>query len=169
MRNLKGLQDCIGVTYVHPTWQFTKPDEDDHRGWVFGSPDGEPLSNTAGYGSFPTNWGEEEPHMNAKSIRELYERADDDKGKYILPVLWDIKLNTIVSNESSEIIRMLNTEFNAFAKYPEIDLYPESLASDIDAMNAWVYPSFNNGVYRCGLASSQEAYDAAIGKFPIQV
>lgn len=162
VRNLKGLQDCIGITYVHPTWQFTKPGEDDHRGWVFGSKDGEPLKNTAGYGSFPTDWGEEEPHMNAKSIRELYEKANDDKGKYILPVLWDTKLNTIVSNESSEIIRMLNSEFNDFAKHPEIDLYPESVAKDIDAINSWVYPSFNNGVYRCGLASSQEAYDAAI-------
>jgi len=162
VRNLKGLQVCIGVTYVHPTWQFTKPGIDDHRGWVFGKKDGQPLKNTAGYGSFPSDWGEKEPHFNAKSIRDLYEKANDDKGKYILPVLWDTKMNTIVSNESSEIIRMLNSEFNEFAKNKDLDLYPEELSKEIDAVNAWVYPTFNNGVYRCGLASSQEAYNAAI-------
>lgn len=161
--NLKGLQDVIGVTYVHPTWQFTRPGVDDHRGWVFGSfLDGKPLSNTAGIGSFPSHWGEEDPNMGAKCIRDIYEMANDTTGKYILPVLWDKKHKTIVSNESADIMRMLNSEFNDFAKNPDLDLYPSHLQKDIDAVNGWVYPSINNGVYRCGLASTQDMYDAAI-------
>ena len=79
-----------------------------------------------------------------------------------MPVLWDKKLNTIVSNESSEIIRMLNSEFNDFSPRPELDLYPEHMRKEIDAVNDWVYPSINNGVYRCGFATSQAAYDSAI-------
>ena len=135
---LKGLEDVIGMTYVHPTWQYTKPGVDEHRGWVFGSNNGEPLTSTSGGGSFPISWGEEDPNMGAKTIREIYEKVDDTTERYILPVLWDKKLNTIVSNESSEIIRMLNQEFNDFASNPDLDLYPESLAEKIDEINHWV-------------------------------
>ena len=156
VRNLKGLEEVIGVTHIHPTWQFTKPGIDDHRGWVFGSSGGEPLSNTAGIGTFPSNWGEEDPNMGAKTIRDIYEKANDETGKYILPVLWDKKLETIVSNESSEIIRMLNNEFNEFAENADLDLYPDNLRNEIDALGKWVYPNLNNGVYRCGLASTQQ-------------
>lgn len=174
--------------------QYTKPETDEHRGWVFGSKEGDPLTSTSGSGSFPSSWGEEDPIMGAKTIRDIYERVNDTTERYILPILWDKKLNTIVSNESSEIIRMLNSEFNEFAKQPDVDLYPETHASKIDEINQWVrcviiflslflycdgslftlltfyfcffmqiYPSFNNGVYRCGLASTQESYDVAIG------
>ncbi len=164
VRNLKGLQDVIGVTYVHPTWQYTQPGEDEHRGWVFGSEGGKTLTNTSGIGSFPSNWGDEDPIMGAKSIREIYLKVNDTTGKYILPILWDKKLETIVSNESSEIIRVLNSEFNEFAKNPDLDLYPSEFAKEIDEVNKWIYPTFNNGVYRCGLSSTQESYDEAIGK-----
>ena len=157
VRGLKGLEKIIGVTYIHPTWQFTKPGVDDHRGWVFGSSNGEPLTNTAGIGSFPSDWGEEDPNnKGVKTIRDIYEKANDESGKFILPVLWDKQLETIVSNESSEIIRMLNSEFNEFAEKADLDLYPESLRNEIDALGKWIYPNFNNGVYRCGLASTQE-------------
>jgi len=162
VRNLKGLQDVIGVTYVHPTWQYTQPGEDEHRGWVFGSEGGKTLTNTSGIGSFPSNWGDEDPIMGAKSIREIYLKVNDTTGKYILPILWDNKLETIVSNESSEIIRVLNSEFNEFAKNPDLDLYPSEFAKEIDEVNKWIYPTFNNGVYRCGLSSTQESYDEAI-------
>lgn len=84
-------------------------------------------------------------------------------GNITVPVLFDKKLNTIVNNESSEIIRMLNSEFNAFAKHPNLDLYPVALREKIDEINSWVYPFINNGVYRCGFARSQEAYDEAFG------
>ncbi len=164
VRNLKGLQDVIGVTYVHPTWQFTNKTKDDHRGWVFGKKEGKSLSNTSGIGNFPSEWGEEDPLMGANSIRDIYLKVNDTTGKYILPVLWDKKYQTIVSNESSEIIRMLNSEFDEFATNDELDLYPSELQEEIDEVNKWVYPTFNNGVYRCGLSSTQEAYDDAIGK-----
>ncbi len=135
---MKGLEDVIGITYVHPTWQYTKPGIDEHRGWVFGSKDGKCLSSTSGVGSFPKAWGEEDPIMGAKTIREIYERVHDTTERYIVPVLWDKKLNTIVSNESSEIIRMLNSEFNEYASNPDLNLYPESLATKIDELNHWV-------------------------------
>jgi len=88
--------------------------------------------------------------------------VNDTVGKYTVPILWDKKLNTIVNNESSEIIRMLNSEFNDFSKFPDLDLYPQEKRAQIDEVNEWVYPTINNGVYRCGFAQSQAAYDEAI-------
>jgi len=82
-------------------------------------------------------------------------------GKYTVPVLFDKKLQTIVNNESSEIIRMLNSEFNTFAEHPELDLYPENLRKEIDEVNSWIYTTINNGVYKCGFATAQSAYDQA--------
>jgi glutathionyl-hydroquinone reductase len=73
-----------------------------------------------------------------------------------VPVLWDKKTHTIVNNESSEIIRMLNREFQAFAANPDLDLYPSRLAAEIDAVNAWIYDGFNNGVYKAGFATKQD-------------
>lgn len=67
-----------------------------------------------------------------------------------------------MNNESSEIIRMLNSEFNDFAKNPDLDIYPENMRESIDSVNKWIYPTINNGVYRCGFAKSQEAYTQAI-------
>jgi glutathionyl-hydroquinone reductase len=166
VRAIKGLEDVISATVVHPIWQKTRPDLDTHTGWVFGHPDGTPItSNSAGFGgpfppSFPGN--EPEPFFGAATIRELYEKAEDQDGKYTVPILWDKEKNTIVSNESSEIIRMLNSEFNEFATRPEIDTYPEGMRAAIDEVNSWIYPTFNNGVYRCGFAKSQVAYDEAI-------
>lgn len=74
-------------------------------------------------------------------------------------VLWDKKLKTIVNNESSEIIRMLNTEFNNIAENPSFDLYPADLKALIDETNEWVYDSINNGVYKCGFAKKQEPHN----------
>jgi glutathionyl-hydroquinone reductase len=121
--------------------------------------------NTEGRGGpFPPSYpgNELDPNGGAKSIREVYERAHDQNGKYTVPILWDKTQNTIVSNESSEIIRMLNSEFNDFAKNPDLDLYPENMVDAIEAENDWIYPNINNGVYRCGFATTQFAYDNAI-------
>jgi len=165
-RSLKGLQNAISVTVVHPIWQPTRPGKDDHCGWVFGDPGADKtLTNAEGRGgpfkaAYPGN--EEEPFHGAKSVRDLYDRAGDDEGKYTVPILWDKKTNTIVSNESSEIIRMLNAEFNAFSDKADLDLYPVDLRPAIDEVNGWVYDNLNNGVYRCGFARSQQAYDKAI-------
>lgn len=167
-RALKGLEDVISVTVVHPTWQKTRPEQDEHSGWIFGSTDPTAtLTNKDGNGGpFPAAYenNEPDPFVHAKSIREVYEAAGDTDGKYSVPILWDKKQNTIVSNESADIIRMLNTQFNAFAKRPDLDLYPASLRETIDKVNEWVYPTINNGVYRCGFAKTQEAYNVAIAE-----
>ena len=169
-RAIKGLEEVISVSVVHPIWQKTRPDDlnDNHRGWVFGNPDGPSLKNVEGRGGpFPPDYDDNipDPLFNFGSARDFYDHASDTDGKYSVPILWDKKLNTIVSNESSEIVRMLNGEFNEFASNPDLDLYPndnELLRDKIEAANEWIYPQINNGVYRCGFAKSQEAYDVAI-------
>lgn len=87
--------------------------------------------------------------------------ANVPTGKYTVPILWDEKEGCIVNNESSEILRMLNSKFNELSSAPQLDLYPQDLRQQIDEVNEWVYKSINNGVYRCGFATSQEAYEAA--------
>jgi len=105
-----------------------------------------------------------DPINGAKSVRNLYEKANDTHGKYTVPVLWDKKTGTIVSNESSEIIRMFNSAFQDFAEGPmkDWDFYPGHLRTKIDEANEWIYPQINNGVYMCGFAKTQAAYDEAI-------
>jgi glutathionyl-hydroquinone reductase len=97
-------------------------------------------------------------------VHQVYTAAKPDyTGRATVPVLWDSKAKTIVNNESSEIIRMLNSEFDEFGD-AALDLYPPALRRDIDEINAFVYDNVNNGVYRCGLAKSQAAYEAAFTK-----
>jgi len=136
-RALKGLQDVISVSVVHPLM----PSES----WVFGE--------------YP---GATEDHINhAHYLYENYLKADPDfDGLVTVPVLWDKKLETIVNNESSEIIRMFNSAFDDYAK-SDMDLYPETLREDIDAINEVVYHNINNGVYRAGFATTQIAYEEA--------
>ena len=161
---LKGLEDAVGVSIVHPTWQATKPadPEDGHTGWVFRSEEDEPLSTSTGHGSFAPAGVVPDSVNGVATVRELYELSADQTGKYSVPVLWDKKTSTIVNNESSEIIRMFNSAFDEVAGNPEFDLYPEDLRAEIDAVNEWIYPNINNGVYRCGFAKSQAAYDKAV-------
>ena len=104
------------------------------------------------------------PKGGAFHVHQVYSAAKPDyTGRATVPVLWDRETRTIVNNESSEIIRMLNAEFDDFGD-PALDLYPPALRRDIDEINAFVYDGINNGVYRCGLAKSQAAYEAAFGK-----
>ncbi|XP_065615786.1 uncharacterized protein LOC111986839 [Quercus suber] len=117
-------------------------------GWIF------PASNTEEPGA------ESDPLNGPKSIRELYELASTNySGKYTVPVLWDKKLKTIVNNESSEIIRMFNTEFNGIAENTDLDLYPPHLQAQIDEINEWIYNGINNSVYKCGFAKKQAPYE----------
>ena len=142
VRSQKGLKNAIGVTVLD--WMLAKK-----TGWRFRSVDQDP---------------NHDPPLDF--ISQLYKESDPSyDGTWTVPVLYDNMTKRIVNNESSEIIRMLNTEFNEFCEEPaqrEIDYYPESLRAEIDAVNEWVYPQLNNGVYRCGFAVSQEAYDKAI-------
>jgi putative glutathione S-transferase len=139
VRALKGLESAISVDVVHPHLTDS--------GW-----------------SFETDFaGATGDRVNGRShLKQVYSQACPDyAGVITVPVLWDKALGTIVNNESSEIIRFLNSEFQAHCTHPELDLYPPALHSVIDDTNAWVYPSINNGVYRCGFARSQKAFDAA--------
>ncbi len=142
MRKLKGLESAISFDVVN----YLLPD----TGWSFENPeDGATGDRINGFGG----------------LREAYMQANPDfDGAITVPVLWDKQLGTIVNNESAEIIRMLNSEFNAFAEHPELDFYPEPLREKIDEINDWVYPTINNGVYRCGFATKQKAYDRAFGE-----
>ena len=172
VRALKGLDNVLSITYVHPTWRLTNPNdpEDKHRGWVFGDPNGQPFHNTIGRGGpFPPVYlgNEPDPLFDAYSIREIYEQAQDTSGKYTIPLLWDKKLNTIVNNESSDIAYMLNSCFNDFAKDPTLDLYTEfdqTGMAKLNEVSEWMAPLMIHGVYRCGFAKSQRAYDKAIAE-----
>lgn len=106
-----------------------------------------------------------DPLFGSSHLRDLYFKAQPDySARFTVPVVWDKKENTIVNNESSEIIRFFNTAFNKElpADKAKLDLYPEDLKKEIDELNEWVYNDINNGVYKSGFASTQEAYEAAV-------
>lgn len=103
-----------------------------------------------------------EPILGARHMHDVYTAADPTfTGRCTVPVLWDLRKATIVNNESAEIIRMFDSAFDGFTGVNPVHYYPAALAEEIDAVNAWVYDDVNNGVYRCGFARSQAAYDAA--------
>lgn len=136
-RSLKGLEKVISVSVVEPQLGA--------QGWHFGD-----------YPGADRDW------LNkAEYIHELYTRADADfTGRATVPVLWDKKTQTIVNNESADILRMLNSGFGDLADN-SLDLYPEDLRAEIDAINASIYPRLNNGVYRTGFATTQVSYQQA--------
>lgn len=129
VRALKGLEDAVEISIVYPS-----PDEGI---WI--------LSH---------------PEQGCRSLPEVYKIADAGyEGRCTVPVLWDKQTKTIVNNESAEIIVMLNSQLNQFARNPQLNLYPEELKEKIDQWNEKIYHSVNNGVYRCGFAQTQEAYN----------
>jgi putative glutathione S-transferase len=132
-RVLKGLDDAISVSVVEPVMT---------QGWSFSE-------------ALPD-------HLHGfQYLHQVYAAGDAGySGRVLVPVLWDKKTRTIVSNESSEILRMFNEAFAAFAK-SDVDLYPAALRAQIDEVNAFVYDNINNGVYRCGFATEQAAYERA--------
>ena len=136
-RTLKGLQDVISVSVVHPLM----PTES----WVFGSYPGATSDHVHGFGA----------------LHQVYEQAKPGyDGLVSVPVLYDRQSHSIVNNESSEIIRMLNSAFDAWTS-ADVDFYPRPLRAEIDAINAMVYENVNNGVYRTGFATTQSAYEDA--------
>jgi len=141
MRALKGLEDVISVSVVN---LFTGPD-----GWTFD--EGPAVTPDPVYG--------------ATHLKDIYKAVQDDyTGRVTVPVLFDTKTRTIVNNESSEIIRMFDTEFGAFAKptaWTDHDFYPAALRPEIDPVNERVYHTVNNGVYKAGFAGTQAAYEDA--------
>mmetsp|Transcript_22414 Transcript_22414/g.34196 ORF Transcript_22414/g.34196 Transcript_22414/m.34196 type:complete len:387 (+) Transcript_22414:76-1236(+) len=170
MLKLKGLSHVISYSVVHPTFGKTKPNDasDQHYGWVYKKPGDEPMKNPIGFGSFPCDDSLiPDEFTGAASVREVFEMGAGVgvPGPFTTPLLFDKKTNTIVNNESTEILRMLNAAFNdsGLAQKPLLDLYPSDLEEELNELNSSiVYPKVNNGVYRCGFAKSQEAYDAAV-------
>ncbi|MBA5235973.1 glutathione S-transferase family protein [Pectobacterium aroidearum] len=136
MRQLKGLEDHIAVSVVHPLML-------DH-GWTFGT-------------NFEGATGDS--LYQHEFLYQLYLHAKPDySGRVTVPVLWDTEQHTIVSNESADIIRMLNSAFDGVGATAG-DYYPEALRAQIDELNGWIYDKVNNGVYKAGFATSQSAYD----------
>jgi putative glutathione S-transferase len=137
-RTLKGLEDMISVDVVHPLMA--------ENGWTFSA-------------DFPGTTGDQV--LGLRYLYEVYLKAKPDyTGRATVPVLWDKERGTIVSNESAEIIRMLNSAFDGIGAKPG-DFYPAPLRADIDAINKRVYDTVNNGVYKAGFATKQAAYDRA--------
>jgi putative glutathione S-transferase len=137
-RKLKGLDDMISLSVVH--WYMAE------NGWTFAEGDGVVA----------------DPIHDADYMYQVYQAADASyTGRVTVPVLWDKEKNTIVSNESADIIRMLNSAFDAIGA-TEGDYYPEALREEIDEINARVYDTVNNGVYKAGFATTQEAYEEAV-------
>jgi glutathionyl-hydroquinone reductase len=161
----KGLQNVIGVSITHPVWQRTRPNDsqDQHVGWVFTSETKtQPFTPPCGHGKFIVDGNTTNSINEAHCIRDLYDIANIKTDKYSVPILWDKKENTMVNNESSDILRMLNNEFNEYANNPELDLYPQHLRNEIDAINDHVYRNINNGVYRCGFVSKIDVSQSSV-------
>ena len=141
LRKLKGLEGAIGVSIVDPymgEW-----------GWSFSDAPGTIA----------------DPLYGLDHLFELYQKAASSyTGRVTTPTLWDRQHETIVSNESADIVRMFNSAFDAVAEHPERDYYPSELRSEIDAVNERVYHDVNNGVYKAGFATTQQAYEQAFEK-----
>lgn len=137
-RELKGLQDMIGLSVTH--WLMAED------GWTFAD----------GPGVIP------DTIEGASTVWQLYVKSDPGyTGRVTVPVLWDTQSSRVVSNESADIIRMFNTAFDAVGATPG-DFYPEALRGEIDAVNDRIYDGLNNGVYKAGFAKRQAAYDEAV-------
>ena len=139
LRELKGLQDAIGVSIVDPIR--------DDNGWAFTDAPGTTPDALNGWAYLAEGYVATDPSFD---------------NRVTVPVLWDRKTERIVNNESADIIVMLNSAFDEFASRPKLDLYPAELRGDIDELNAKIYETVNNGVYRTGFASSQEAYEESV-------
>jgi glutathionyl-hydroquinone reductase len=138
MRALKGLEQIIPVSVTH--WLMGD------QGWTF----------SPGEGVIP------DPLFNSRYLHEIYSRADTHySGRASVPVLWDQHTQTIVNNESAEIIRMFNSAFDAVGAQPG-DYYPKDKREEIDTLNARIYDTLNNGVYKAGFATTQSAYEEAV-------
>lgn len=137
-RKLKGLEDIIPISVVHPFMG--------EHGWTFAEGEGVIA----------------DPLFDADYLYEIYTAAKSDyTGRVTVPILWDKQTNTIVSNESSEIIRMFNSAFDDVGATAG-DFLPSALLAEIDEINAFVYSAVNNGVYKAGFATTQEAYEEAV-------
>lgn len=138
-RRLKGLEDVIGLSVLHPRWGG--PD-----GWVFGDTDMSTIDHAGG----------------RRFLHEVYATVPGYTGKVSVPVLWDARTGSIVNNQSGDIIRMLNGAFDRVGGDGSVDFYPEPLRDEIDRLNGWMLPDLCEGVYAAGFAATQAAHEAAV-------
>ena len=133
-------------------------------GWHFRAPGSPAVPNPAGFGAIECDDANVPCPLGCATIRDLYEKSTvkDQWFKYTTPVLWDNETGAIVNNESTDILRMLDTAFQLFAQHPEVELHPAEAEAEAQELNKWIYANINNGVYRAGFAKSQGAYDAAV-------
>jgi putative glutathione S-transferase len=169
--NLKRLNGIIGLSVVHPCWGKTSSDPDDtHKGWIFRNPNDPPVIPLCGNGAIKCDEALiPDTVNNCKNVRELYDkvRAPSNAVRSV-PILWDKKTNTIVNNESMDIMRMFNGPFAKLvgSDTDTINLYPgdAKIRAQIDEINEWVYDDINNGVYKTGFTKNQASYDANVEK-----
>ncbi|MEE9385422.1 MAG: glutathione S-transferase family protein [Nannocystaceae bacterium] len=139
-RKLKGLEDIVGLSVVHYSMG--------QNGWTF----------QEGPQTIP------DTVSGSEFLHQVYTRAESSySGRVTVPVLWDKQTNTIVSNESSEIIRMFNSAFDRVEAVGE-DYWPEQIRTELEVVNERIYDTLNNGVYRCGFATTQPAYDESVAR-----
>ncbi len=138
VRKLKHLEDAVGMTVVDPVR--------DERGWAF--------RDGPGFSPDPVN--------GFAFLSEAYTATDAQyRGRVTVPVLWDTRTKSIVSNSDDDVMRMFETEFDALGDRGALDLYPPEHRDEIEALNEWIYETLNNGVYKAGFATSQRAYEHA--------
>jgi len=136
-RSIKQLTELVSISFTRPAAGS--------EGWTFGEV--------------------AEPLLGARHMHDVYTAADANfTGRCTVPVLWDKQAHTIVNNESADIIRMFNDVFDVFPGVAPTDYYPVDLRQEIDELNERIYTDINNGVYRCGFARSQDAYDTAFDR-----
>lgn len=145
VRALKGLEEAVPVSVASPgadgSWEFRDPPGPERGGLVPGRDEANKRRN----------------------LREVYGlRRGGYSGRCTVPMLWDVDRSDVACNESYDIIKVFNSGLNGLARNPEVDLSPPELGAEIEEWNRVIYPGVNNGVYRCGFAQSQEAYDAAV-------
>lgn len=153
VRALKSIQSAISVSFVKCTWDpqslweslAVKNTQRDHSFWAIDNEN-----------------GNENDSIFATFREQFLDKQERDHGSVHLPILWDKKLNIVASNNSLDIMRILNFEFNKWSRRPKLDLFPKDNEEEIERINALVHNKINIGVYRCGLATTQERYEAAI-------
>uniref|UniRef100_K3X532 GST C-terminal domain-containing protein n=1 Tax=Globisporangium ultimum (strain ATCC 200006 / CBS 805.95 / DAOM BR144) TaxID=431595 RepID=K3X532_GLOUD len=165
-RNLKGLQDVIGLSVAHPIFQKTKPDDasDDHLGWTFVDPAKQSTIKDVNGKEYSTEGCIPDTVLNTTYVRDIYELVSKEPRRYTVPLLWDKKKQTIVSNESADILRTLNTGFRDLVS-SNVDLLPEALVKQIEELNDGVVNDIAGSLFKIVLAKDEETRLAELNAY----
>ncbi|GAB9473564.1 Glutathione s-transferase [Globisporangium polare] len=163
---LKGLEDVVSVSVAHPIFQKTKPNDptDSHCGWAFADPAKSTTVTGFDGKEYSTEGCTPDAISNATYVRDIYELVDKEPRAYTVPLLWDTKKHTIVCNESADILRSFNSGFGDLAT-TKVDLLPEELKSEIEAMNAGLVAEIDAGVLKVMFAPDEDAHQQALTEY----